>query len=84
MAASYFIIAILGCADSGSSTCTQVATAPTHYTSKAECTAAMNAVLEENSGFDFPTLMAECRPVARPMSAKSERPAPVTGVIART
>jgi hypothetical protein len=83
MAASYFIIAILGCADS-SAQCTPVATAPTQYASKAECTAAINAVLEENSGLDFPTLMAECRPAARPMSAKSERPVRVIGAIARS
>ena len=83
MGPGYFIIAILGCAD-GSSACTQVATAPTQYASKAECLASVNAVLADNSGFDFPSLMAECRPIERPISAKTERPAPASGKIVRT
>jgi hypothetical protein len=73
MAAGYFIIAILGCAD-GSANCTQVATLPTRYSSQAECAASVNAVLAENSDFDFPTIMAECRAVSAPMSAERDRP----------
>lgn len=73
MAASYFIIAILGCAD-GSDACTPVATMPTRYATQAECAASVNAVLMENSNFDFPTLMAECRAVSSPMSAERDRP----------
>jgi len=61
MGPAYFVIAILGCADGGSS-CTQVATLQTHYSSEAECTAATAAALVENSAFEFPTLVASCRP----------------------
>ena len=69
MAAGYFIIAILGCAD-GSANCTQVATLPTRYESQAECAASVNAVLQDNSNFDFPSLLAECRAVSEPLSAQ--------------
>lgn len=61
MGPAYFVIAILGCADGGSS-CTKVATLETHYSSEAECTAATAGALVENSEFDFPTLVASCRP----------------------
>ena len=60
MGPGYFVIAILGCADGGSA-CTPVATLQTHYATEAECTAASSAALEENSNFDFPTLLARCR-----------------------
>ncbi|MEO5774580.1 MAG: hypothetical protein ABIQ32_10750 [Sphingomicrobium sp.] len=73
MAAGYFIIALLGCAD-GSANCTQVATLPTRYATQAECAASVNAVLAENSDFDFPTMMAECRAVSAPLSTQRERP----------
>ena len=74
MSAGYFIIAILGCAD-GSANCTPVATAPVRYETHAQCAAAINATLADNSNFDFPTLMAECRQVRSPASAsRNERP----------
>jgi hypothetical protein len=60
MGPGYFVIAILGCADGGSA-CTPVATLQSHYATQAECTAATSAALEENSNFDFPTLVARCR-----------------------
>ncbi len=60
MAPGFFLIAILGCADGGSA-CTPVATLQTHYASKAECADATGAALEQNSGFDFPMLVARCR-----------------------
>lgn len=62
--ASYFIIAIFGCAD-GSAACTPVATVPTHYASEAACSAATGAALIANSDMDFPSLSAECRQVVR-------------------
>lgn len=79
MGPGYFIIAILGCADGGSS-CTQVATLQTRYASAEQCVAASAAVLETNNDFDFPTLLARCRPGAAPVSADAERnpPLPVT------
>jgi hypothetical protein len=69
---SYFIIAILGCAD-GSAACTPVATMPTHYSSQAACAAATSDALIANSDLDFPSLSAECRPVAAG-SASNEQP----------
>jgi hypothetical protein len=70
--ASYFIIAIFGCAD-GSAACTQVATVPTHYASEAACSAATRDALLANSDLDFPSLSAECQRVA-PKSASTNEP----------
>lgn len=83
MAASYFIIAILGCAD-GSVSCTQVATLPTRYADRAQCAAAVNAALEQNGNFDFPSLVAECRAVSAPMSTERQRPLVVPAKIQRS
>ena len=68
MDAGYFIIAILGCADSGEG-CRTVATPPTHYASEQACMAARGDALMANSDLDFPTLFAECRSMAPRASA---------------
>jgi hypothetical protein len=60
MGPTYFVIAILGCADGGSS-CTAVTTLQTRYQTEAQCSAATSSALEANSNFDFPTLIARCR-----------------------
>jgi acyl-CoA synthetase (AMP-forming)/AMP-acid ligase II len=60
MGPGYFVIAILGCADGGSS-CTPVTTLQTHYATKSQCTAATAAALLDNSKFDYPTIVAQCR-----------------------
>ena len=76
MGAGYFVIAILGCADGGSQ-CSQVATLGTHYSSAEQCSAATGAALEANTNFDFPTLVARCRPgTATSADAGAERPIP--------
>jgi hypothetical protein len=75
MEPGYFIIAILGCAD-GSVQCTNVATVPTHYARESACSAAAPDALLNNSDFDFPSLVAECRPIAAPAAASQERPEP--------
>jgi len=75
MGPGYFIIAILGCAD-GSTDCKPVATAPTHYANEEACSAAAGDALLNNSDLDFPTLVAECRPMAAPASASEERAQP--------
>jgi hypothetical protein len=72
MGPGYFVIAILGCADGGSG-CTPVATLPVHYATEEECSAASAPALEANSNFDFPTLLARCRPEAPHASADAER-----------
>ena len=76
MGPGYFIIAILGCADGGSQ-CTPVATLQTRYANEAQCSAATAAALEANTNFDFPTLLARCKPGASPLSAEAERERPV-------
>jgi hypothetical protein len=76
MGPGYFIIAILGCADGGTS-CTQVATLQTHYSSAEQCVAATVSALETNNDFDFPTLLARCRPGTAPLSADADRDAPL-------
>lgn len=61
MSATYFFIAIMGCADGGSA-CTPVATLPTRYTSERQCVSETAPALASNSDFDFPTIVARCRP----------------------
>ncbi|QNM82054.1 hypothetical protein H8M03_08405 [Sphingomonas sabuli] len=74
MGPGYFIIAILGCAD-GSAACTQVMTVPTRYESEEACAAATSDALLANSNFDFPSLLAECRPAKAAASVeKAEQP----------
>jgi hypothetical protein len=68
MGAGYFIIAILGCADSGEA-CRPVASPPTHYASEQACMAARGDALMANSDLNFPTLFAECRAIAPKASA---------------
>ena len=76
MGPGYFVIAILGCADGGSS-CTQVATLQTRYESAAQCSAATTAALEANTNFDYPTLLARCREGSAALSAKDQGVQPV-------
>ena len=76
MGPAYFVIAILGCADGGTS-CTSVATLQTRYDSAAQCSAATSAALERNNDFDFPTLIARCRPGAAATWAEAQRVRPI-------
>ena len=76
MGPGYFVIAILGCADGGSA-CTPVATLQTRYESQAQCSAATPSALEANSNFDFPTLIARCKPGAAATSAQARREKPL-------
>jgi hypothetical protein len=75
MGPGYFIIAILGCAD-GSANCAPVATPPARYESMEACSAATSAALVNNSDLDFPTLVAECRPVSPSASASASEESP--------
>jgi len=76
MGPGYFVIAILGCADGGSS-CTQVATLQTRYESAAQCSAATTAALEANTNFDYPTLLARCSEGSAPLSAEAPTDKPL-------
>lgn len=82
MGPGYFIIAIMGCGD-GSAACTPVMTVPTHYATEEACVAATPAALLENSDFDFPSLLAQCRPGQAPASAEREPEAPDPGQLRR-
>jgi acyl-CoA synthetase (AMP-forming)/AMP-acid ligase II len=74
MGPGYFVIAILGCADGGSA-CTLVATLQTHYATEAQCSEATGAALIENSNFDYPTLVARCRPEQTKSADARKQPA---------
>ena len=76
MGPGYFVIAIMGCADGGSA-CTPVATLPARYESSAQCSAATARALEANNNFDFPTLVARCRPGSAATAASLPRQRPV-------
>ena len=76
MGPGYFIIAIMGCAD-GSANCTPVATVPTHFASEAACSAATGDALASRTDLDFPTLVAECRPMTARAAAEREPPQPI-------
>jgi hypothetical protein len=69
----YYVIAILGCSD-GSAQCTPVATVPTHYTSQEACSSNTQDALLQNSGFDFPTLVAQCRVETARKTASQDQP----------
>ncbi len=76
MGPGYFVIAILGCADGGGA-CTQVATLQTRYETEAECSAATASALEANTKFDFPMLLARCRPGTSDSRADAGRAEPL-------
>lgn len=75
MGPGYFIIAILGCSD-GATACTPVMTVPTRYESEETCVAATADALLANSDFDFPSLLAQCRPASAPASVEKRDAAP--------
>ena len=75
MGPGFYVIAIMGCAD-GSAACTPVATMPTRYESREACVAATDAALTANSDFDFPTLLAQCRPAKAPAAERAPRQLP--------
>ena len=72
---AFYIISILGCAD-GSAACTPVATLSTRYESRDACIAATAPTLAANSDFDFPTLLAQCRPGKAPAADRAPVRAP--------
>jgi hypothetical protein len=56
----FFVMAILGCSDDGGA-CSQQRTEPAHYTSAAQCQAAMPAALRRNTDIDYPVVTAACQ-----------------------
>ena len=76
MGPGYFVIAILGCADGGTA-CTPVATLQTRYSSEAQCSEATAGAVEPNTNFDFPTLLARCRPGKADEAAEAQHGKPL-------
>ena len=76
MGPGYFVIAILGCADGGTA-CTPVATLQTRYSSEAQCSEATAGAVEANTNFDFPTLLARCRPGKADEAAEAQHGKPL-------
>ena len=70
MGPGFYVIAIMGCAD-GSMGCTPLATMPTGYESHEACEAATGGALQSSGDFDFPTLLAKCRPAKAPAADRS-------------
>ena len=70
MGPGFYVIAILGCAD-GSAACTPVAMMPTRYESHDACQAATESALLASGEFDFPTLLAQCRPAKAPAAGRA-------------
>lgn len=75
MGPAFYVIAVMGCAD-GSAACTPVATMPTRYESREACVAASNEALMSSGDFDFPTVIAQCRPGKAPAAEKAPAKAP--------
>ena len=75
MGPGYYVIAIMGCAD-GSAACTPVATMPTRYESRDACQAATTTALQGGGEFDFPTLLAQCRPAKEPSADRAPKTLP--------
>ena len=75
MGPGFYVIAIMGCAD-GSTACTPVATMPTRYESRDVCQAATADALMTGGEFDFPTLLAQCRPASAPAAVQAPRDLP--------
>jgi hypothetical protein len=61
MGPAYFVLAVLGCGDA-ETMCREVRVVDARYQSAAECMAAMDAKLGENTDLAFPVLMGRCRP----------------------
>jgi hypothetical protein len=75
MGPGFYVIAIMGCAD-GAASCTPVATMPTRYESRDACQAATEMALQTGGDFDFPTLIAKCRPAKAPAAERAPRQLP--------
>ncbi|NJC34788.1 hypothetical protein GGR88_002302 [Sphingomonas jejuensis] len=62
-----YVIAIMGCADTGSA-CTQMRVQPTAFRTEASCRAAQDDALIAASDLDFPVILAECRATTMQMA----------------
>ena len=56
----FYVMAIMGCADSGNQ-CQQARVEPVQYRSAAQCQAAINAALMRNTDLFYPVIAASCQ-----------------------
>jgi hypothetical protein len=79
MGPGIFLIAIMGCGE-GDAPCQQVRTLEARYESQAQCTAATEAAVTQNSDVDYPVVVAQCveagAPVKAPKAGEVQRPGP--------
>lgn len=71
MAASLFLIAIMGCGEA-SAPCQQVQLLETRYQSQAACVAATETALTRFTDVDFPVVVAQCVAAGSPAKLGSE------------
>jgi hypothetical protein len=64
MGPALFVIAILGCGEA-EAPCRQVATADALYATRAACSAATPAAIEQHIDAAYPVVVAECRPAGQ-------------------
>lgn len=69
----FFVMAILGCGDDGAA-CSQQRIEPAHYTTAAQCQAAMPAALRRNTDIDYPVVSAACQQRGDRYAAAGDRP----------
>ncbi|MFZ5748681.1 MAG: hypothetical protein ACOY45_13630 [Pseudomonadota bacterium] len=79
MDAIFYVMAILGCGDSGAQ-CDQVRVESVRYDSAAQCRAAMPDVLRRSTDLSYPVISAACRPgTPATIGARSSRARPPRG-----
>jgi hypothetical protein len=69
----FFVMAILGCGD-GNVRCTDARIVPTHYTTMAQCRAALPTQLAANTDVPFPVIGADCRRQGAEMAQAVTKP----------
>ena len=72
----FFVMAILGCGDDGS-TCVAARLEPARYAGSAQCHAALPDALKRNTDLSYPVIAASCQ-ASGPAMAQA-RPAPHRG-----
>ena len=72
MTPMFFVLAIMGCGDDQSE-CAQVRVEPVHYTTAAQCNAALPTALARHTDLSYPVISGACR--ANGMQVASAEPA---------
>jgi hypothetical protein len=72
MESLYYVMAIMGCGDSGAA-CQEARLEPVHYSSVMACQAAMPAALERNTDLAFPVVQAACQKRGMAIADRGDR-----------